>query len=257
MDININNYSNFPLHKKALVCAKLCKLAYDNSDITEKHKLGITIEIHDKIAHLKYKTIQYFIFETKEYQFLVIRGTDTKFGVIETMSDLLVSLNFFPRRSESGIYCHGGYSDVGDKIIEQLTRKRLLKMDKQLVVTGHSLGGALAKYMSIHVNKEIEIFTFGSPQISDKNYFNFKFPIHEFHFMNPNDWICMYPSSLFNDDKFLYVIGTNSLVCCRIRNKGMLVPFLLFTIKSIISKNGILTHHTLNEYINRLESVDK
>lgn len=253
MDIILSNYNRCSVHERALICAKLCWVAYNNDNVT-KQKLGISNEIHDKIAHLKCKTIQYFIYETDDCQFLVIRGTDTKMGITETISDLLVSLNFFPKRSDSGVYCHGGYSDVGNKIIEQIIKKHVLKRDKKLIVTGHSLGGAVAKYISIHVNKEIEIYTFGSPQISDKHYFVFKHTTHEFHYMNPHDWICSFPSSMYNDDKFLYVIVDGCVRRRRIRSLGIVVPFVYLSLRSIFAKCGILKHHELNTYIKNLES---
>lgn len=257
MDININQYNEYSFNKKALLCAELCNLAYRGEiEPYIKTQLGVNNELIDRIANLKYKSIQYHVYETITHQFIVIRGTDTKFGYLEALSDLYVSFNFLPKKSDSGVFCHRGYSDVGNKIIEQINKKKLINKNKKLVVTGHSLGGAIAKYLSIHV-KDVDLFTYGAPQISDKDYFVFNHNVNEYHFMNRHDWICSFPSTLYNDDKYVYVINKDCEVeRKRIKRLGIFIPFVYLGFRTIVRNNtNILDDHALRTYIKRLKEL--
>lgn len=257
--MNINDFDSYDRYKRALLCANLCLLAYV-SDIDHQFKrdLGVHHELIDKIANLKHKTIQYHLYETETHQFIVIRGTDTKFGYIEALSDLFVSLNFLPNKSNNGVYCHKGYSDIGNKIIEQLHKKKLLRDDKKLILSGHSLGGAIAKFISIHV-KDVELYTYGSPQVSDKDYYVFNYSVDEFHFMNINDWICSYPSTLYNDDKTVYVLTDKKYERRKIKRMGIFLPFIYLSLRTLVRKYNcnILDDHAIKTYIKRIESVYK
>lgn len=255
MEVVVTDFDTSYVHKKALLCAKLCYLAYhieENSHL--KDKLGIKSCLIQKIADLKYKSIQYHIYESATHQFLVIRGTDTKAGIFEAISDLMVSMNLLPTDNGVGCYSHNGYSDVGNKIITQLCKKKLIKKDKSLVVTGHSLGGAIAKYMSIHIDRPIELFTFGSPQVTSKDYYVFKHEVVESHYCNPYDWICSYPSTLYNDDRYVYKFKSDgSIHVGKIKKLGLFIPFTYMSIRTLIGNRRLFNDHAIITYINNIE----
>ncbi len=255
MEVVITDFNDSSIHKKALLCAKLCHLAYHiDNDIHLKDELGIKTCLIQKIADLKYKSIQYHIYESHTHQFLIIRGTDTKAGVFEAISDLLVSLNLKPSNNGLGCYSHNGYSDVGNKVISQLCKKKLLDTNKQLVVAGHSLGGAIAKYISIHIDRSIELFTFGSPQVTSKEYYVYKHSIVESHYCNPCDWICSYPSTLYNDDKYVYHLKRNGdIKINKIKRLGIFIPFTYMSIRMLIGNRKLFNDHAIKTYIMNLE----
>lgn len=255
MDVVITDFNNSPLHKKALFCAKLCELAYHIDVNPEmKKELGINKYLIQKIANLKYKSIQYHVYESKTHQFLVIRGTDTKFGILEALSDLLVSINILPKRHSSGFYTHYGYSDVGNKIIDQLCKKHILDKNKKLIITGHSLGGAIAKYISTHVEREIELFTFGAPQVTENDYYVFKHDIMEAHYSNPCDWICSYPSTIYNDQKYVYHLKPSyDIELKKIKRLGLFVPFTMMSLRMLIGNKKLFNDHAIVTYIHNLE----
>lgn len=254
MQLNIKDYETYSTHKKGLFCAELCNLAYTTSDYPQNKKaLGINNELIDKISRLKYKSIQYHVYESPTHQFLVIRGTDTENGVMETVSDLWVSLKFFPTKELNGICCHGGYSGIGGKIIEQLCKKQIIKSNKKLVITGHSLGGAIAKYISTQIPKELELYTFGSPQVTDKIYYVYRHDVKELHYGNKYDLICSFPSTLYNDGKDITVIHKRNLVNTKIKRWGIFIPFIYLTLRTIFRGSRVLDDHAMLKYISNIE----
>jgi hypothetical protein len=76
---------------------------------------------------------------------------------------------------------HSGYKKALDDVLHPLTdhvRKHAFGAEKQLWVTGHSLGGALAALYAAHLNctqdlKVWQVVTFGQPAIGDKEFCKF------------------------------------------------------------------------------------
>ena len=116
---------------------------------------------------------QAIIVSRKNDFFLVFRGT--QFNGLEIMFDLYSDLNVQPK-IDGEIKFHEGFYDsyyrVEKDIVEFL--KGNLKDGKNLYITGHSLGGALATIATWDLEKKFRekigsCYTFGSPAVASKN----------------------------------------------------------------------------------------
>lgn len=131
-------------------CAELSRLAYDaNPDIYgEQYDTQLTI--------------------TKWGKFLIVafRGTSSKKDIIQDLK----------RRQEYGI--HLGVFQC----VEEIRGELIMVLDNhldhdpklQVVVTGHSLGGAEAQVMTTELKHKLDLMshciTFGSPRVGDKKF---------------------------------------------------------------------------------------
>jgi len=110
-----------------------------------------------------------YVTATEEEIFVVLRGTK---DVEDWLINLLVNAN------TDGI--HAGFAAYADSILRQLQQLEILAnadfRQKKLILVGHSLGGAgvslIAHKLScqnfrISLFKQIEIYTFGSPPVSN------------------------------------------------------------------------------------------
>ena len=77
----------------------------------------------------------------------------------------------------SGCYVHRGFYDnyrnVYDSAKSALKKVRSAHQGAKIMITGHSLGGALAALSSVSIKKDVgsvaEVYTFGEPRIGNKN----------------------------------------------------------------------------------------
>ena len=96
---------------------------------------------------------------------VIFRGTEPK-----QWSDVKADLNAFKRRGRyKHGYVHGGFQGELDKIWDELDTELSVLEDRDIHVTGHSLGGAMATLAAKRISEEYDnvhcIYTFGSPSI--------------------------------------------------------------------------------------------
>lgn len=97
------------------------------------------------------------------------------------------------------------FETVKDKIIYEIEEYKNLYKERQIICTGHSLGGALATLASLYFhykykldNININTITFGSPRVGDKIFvklFN-KNIEKSYRFVNDNDPIPLLPTPI-------------------------------------------------------------
>jgi predicted lipase len=155
--------------------AKLADKAYHPNTLdTNKWRLVQIIHIHAKNA-------QGFVVVSKTENIIVvaIRGT-----VVTSFKNLTTDLKFIKKGYH---YCHGcqvhsGFYDQTnsmvsglDKALEEALR---IKPDADIIITGHSLGGAVATLYADHVlnrwpgkfQDRLSLVTFGSPRVGNKEF---------------------------------------------------------------------------------------
>jgi len=116
--------------------------------------------------------------ETRDYNFIAFRGSKTRTksvsgiqtGVQNWLTNLDHELIPFPN-TPTGCKVHNGlfgaYTSLRDKTFEYLKGMP----NKKLIITGHSRGGAMAHMAAYELKKagfDLEVITFGSPRIANK-----------------------------------------------------------------------------------------
>uniref|UniRef100_A0A7I4FU34 Fungal lipase-type domain-containing protein n=1 Tax=Physcomitrium patens TaxID=3218 RepID=A0A7I4FU34_PHYPA len=145
---------------------------------------------------LKLMEREYGLPSTANYEFipdevLPCRGTND-------VSDALVDLNFMQRTMTllPGA-AHGGFLDRARSIPLEYFR-RLLIRGERLVLTGHSLGGAVASLLTLRLlestgkwcHDQVQCYTFGCPFFADyrlARYINKRYKRHLVHIVSRND----------------------------------------------------------------------
>lgn len=121
-----------------------------------------------------------YILEMPKKIYIVFRGTESYSDMFKDFMLWKTSFSYV----QNGGYVHRGFLSVYDGISEkqpislreQISRKLMeLNSDKQLIITGFSLGGALATLCSCDVAentnfKDPVVYTFASPRVGDQKF---------------------------------------------------------------------------------------
>ena len=154
--------------KPDALCAELARLAYYKFDTQlEALKaalgaLGLTLIDHISERRLPYDSQAFAASDAAGTLWLAFRGTDSS-GPWDLITDLLALPLRWPR--VPGRVHHGfreGYELLHERIATWLTGNPHSRM----IVTGHSLGGALATLCAA-LHPDCELVTFGAPAVGD------------------------------------------------------------------------------------------
>ena len=114
-------------------------------------------------ATLEESGVSYFLARNSARQVLSFRGTSNLENVLV---DLKVSLML---DSKLGIQLHRGFAETSSSVLKYLTPS----LDKSIpiVITGHSLGGAVAVIVALYLQQEgydvQQVVTFGQPKVTN------------------------------------------------------------------------------------------
>jgi len=118
------------------------------------------------------------------------RGTEPS-----KLNDVMADLKVIKNSAIAGGKVHGGFKqevdDVWMDILEELEHNDQLKLRKDVYMTGHSLGAAMATISSTRYQPE-ELFTFGSPRVGGPRFIK-NIKCKHYRFMNNNDIVCRIP----------------------------------------------------------------
>lgn len=159
-----NQPDNKPVHKPDFELiqwfAQRAAAAYMPAGQIKQHLPGV-----EHIAVAADTDVQYFVEIVDETtQLVAIRGT-------ANLANALCDARFFKHRdSELGIQLHRGFHSDAEKVLEQITP--LLDPGKTVLVTGHSLGAAIATIIMMYLSKRgwqvAFSVNFGQPKITNK-----------------------------------------------------------------------------------------
>lgn len=118
------------------------------------------------------------------------RGTEPS-----KINDVMADLNVIKGAAMAGGKVHSGFqkevNDLWMDVLAEIEHNDQLKVRKDVYMTGHSLGAAMATIAATRYTP-IELFTFGSPRVGGPKFIrNIKCP--HFRFMNNNDIVCRIP----------------------------------------------------------------
>jgi len=177
-------------------CAFLCYLSYMYLTQT----LLVTTVLHD---------IVYGVLETPTIVFIVFKGT-SRFNEVMTDIKFLKTDDDFdiPGRIHRGFY-----DTLKDDIPVIIHKLKSILDGRRLVITGHSLGGALACILHAYIQKKepelgSELITLGAPRIGDKGFSTFISTTKALRIVNRGDIVTMIPTiNYYHHDKEI-TIGT-------------------------------------------------
>ena len=174
--------------ERAVVAAKLSAIAYIDSEkkiASECKKLGFPW------AKLVSRDgAEVLIAKDRNDLWFAFRGTEPS-----KINDVLADLNMIKQAAVAGGKVHGGFqkevNDLWMDVLSEIEHNDQLKLRKDVYMTGHSLGAAMATIAATRYTPA-ELFTFGSPRVGGPRFIkNIKCP--HYRFMNNNDIVCRIP----------------------------------------------------------------
>lgn len=207
---------------------------------------------------------QMLIVEYDNQIYFVFRGTDSFIDVEYNLSTDKISF-------ENVCSVHEGFYEQFISLVDHIQSYVNDTTTKQIIFTGHSLGGALATiaslYFSIHhptIRTKIYCVTFGSPRVGTKKFkkiYN-KHVINSYRFVNHNDPIPKLPPKImsfshvhsatyFNNNK-----SKNNIMSSTIFAKIQLFirNIFDFIFRKLFVNNNIVKAHSTTLY---LENINK
>ena len=178
---------NLTVMERAEIAAKLSAIAYMNPKAAENacKKLGFA---SGKI--ISRDGAEVLIAKDRNDLWFAFRGTEPS-----KINDVMADLKVIKNTAKAGGKVHGGFQeevdDVWMDIVKELEHNDQLKIRKDVYMTGHSLGAAMATISATRYTPE-ELFTFGSPRVGGKHFIK-NIKCDHYRFMNNNDIVCRIP----------------------------------------------------------------
>ena len=166
--------------------AQLAQIAYDDKAAAAPKikQLGYT-------GHVFFDDdgAQVHIVWNDEDMVLCFRGTEP-----DEFSDIKADLNALPDRGQSGGWVHNGFQEEVNKVWDEVTKVlETGRKDRNLYITGHSLGGAMATIAASRL-KDITtaLYTYGSPRAGTRGFVK-SFNVPHYRHVNNNDIVPKVP----------------------------------------------------------------
>ena len=258
---------------KLLDLCRMCSLCYKNNDSLKQHYNTKSIDkrytVLNKCCSIPVikssdSDCQYFTTIFDDTLLVCFRGT-------ESTTDILKDLNitrtefYIPGYVKDTLYVHEGFHTQFDEVYESISKDILNYLEnndyksKNIIFTGHSLGGALATlgacyYGVIYPDISMNCVTFGSPRVGcDKFSLVFdKYCNKSYRFVNENDPVPSLPTSW----RFKHVKGCNWINNDKILNE--ILPWRFWKKNKNYSLSffgygyNALEDHYCTNYINNL-----
>ena len=198
--------------------AKLCNLAYRSSEEVQENFLSRPYNLDycsvfyncDKAPQLysRARDSQMYVCKYDGKLSITFRGTESARDILTDLNILQVKMPLRHMKEEDLPEVHWGFYNQFkelkpdlDKIVKDYVNDTKI-ISKEVVFSGHSLGGALATISALNYAFEypvlvVDCVTLGSPRVGDSkfaNYFN-RIINHSFRFVNDNDPIPCIPTA--------------------------------------------------------------
>ena len=174
----------------ARVCAELSEQSYENESAFKKF-LFERVLMHTELKHFDVDGAQAYGIVMPQFIMIVFRGTQpTEF------SDIVADIKAWPKESDTVGMVHAGFKGELDKIYPQITRWLRSHRDQKLVITGHSLGAAMATLFAARQYQQgldVKLYTYGSPRVGNSKFAKQFENIPAYRFVNTNDVVCTVP----------------------------------------------------------------
>ena len=162
-------------------------LAYRDPDKAKPYweKLGYRWTFYEE------EGAQCYLLENDNHIIVAFRGTEPK-----EFSDIKADLKFLKTYHRGEGKVHRGFMIEVWKLADSLT-KHIYQTSKQVYITGHSLGGAMATLYSTFCRPQRPpiVYTYGAPRAGNIEYCT-KYPNELYRVVNNNDMVPTVPPSL-------------------------------------------------------------
>ena len=172
---------------RAVIAAKLSAIAY----MKEKPAINAAKKLGFPWAKLISRDgAEVLVAKDRNDLWFAFRGTEPS-----KLNDVMADLNVIKQAAVAGGKVHGGFqkevNDLWMDVLAEIEHNDQLKVRKDVYMTGHSLGAAMATIAATRYQPH-ELFTFGSPRVGGPRFIkHVKCP--HYRFMNNNDIVCRIP----------------------------------------------------------------
>ena len=191
-----------------LLCAEMSRLAYASQDVVRKSLNNAEFTSVDFIggddlgSRAKTGGTQAFVASsaTQGVTILAFRGTES-----DSPEDVITDLLTFPAPSRwDNCRVHGGFANRYGRVADKV-KSALEKIEGSLLITGHSLGAALATLAAVDAHPE-KLITFGSPLVGDPQFCRLLNGTEVHRFVDCCDVVTRVPPARFDQPHLLKLL---------------------------------------------------
>lgn len=254
--------------------AKLCSMSYQQPEkvqenFTNRDNLSPdnTLSVLQKCRKIpsfleSQEDCEVYICDYQETITICFRGTES---IADILTDLKISQITFVIPGLEIWNCpqvHRGFYQQFESVRKEIEKHLDTNKHKNVIFTGHSLGGALATLASLYfspnfTDKNISCVTFGSPRVGDSKFgelFN-KYVNQSYRYVNDNDPVPCIPTTW----RFIHVPGLIWLNEDKIQKEITVWRFYRFMKNTMMSWFGYgynaLDDHSCESYIHDLKTL--
>jgi len=191
----------------ALSLALACKLAYSPPGVVQN--TGLSSWRLTTCVFLEQSQTQCFVAATPAAVLVAFRGT-------ESLGDWIADLNLASINRPYGTI-HRGFHFAYQDIRPQVEQALATLGNRQLLLTGHSLGAALATIAAVELSDRFRIagiYTYGQPRVGTsgfRSFFNQRFGNKLYRFVNDDDIVPRIPPGYLHVGKLFHFNPQGSL----------------------------------------------
>ena len=182
----------FQLHRpqsEAAWCAEFSRLAYCDYGRVLAPSLA-AVGFHLVVSPFDHAGTQAFLAEGPDFAVLTFRGSDD-------LDAWTTNLDAMPAPWRGPGKVHHGFAKALEAVWQEITQA-LPDRQRRLLVTGHSLGAALAT-LAAAIQSQVHLYTFGSPRVGDEAFRDAvaAIAVRAERYINNRDLVCRLPSERF------------------------------------------------------------
>lgn len=188
---------------------------------------------------------------------VAIRGTE-----ISDKEDWIRDAQMWPKTHGPG-WVHTGFRKAGRKLLPLITDYILARPNREVYITGHSLGGAMGLYIAQELEWktacEVTLFTYGSPRLGNRDYVKAAvFPHHRF--VNSSDIVPHIPPFIlgYRHHGTMHYISRSGKICkpTSLRRVSDFVMSKYDAWKTFKPIGGI-ADHSMSAYVEKLSKISE
>ena len=178
------------MYNRSHQMAKFAEIAYLDGAEAQPFFKGEGFRKH---VFLEMDGAQCHVVWNKDEIVLCFRGTEPG-----EFSDIKADLNALPDRANNGHgWVHNGFQEEVNKIWDAILEQLEAHEGKDLLITGHSLGGAMATIATSRLGDRVKcLYTFGSPRVGTRKFVKSFSHIPHYRFVNNNDVVPKVPFAI-------------------------------------------------------------